>query len=269
MKSIILGVLINTATIGSAFATCTYNLDATPIEISQLYSGQNITEKFPTVVSQDYGYKVTSTSGVLNSLRLYAAGSSTFVQAVSSWDASNSKEATLNGDITLPATGIYAIEFKINSFPYSVLSGSTEYNLGAMIIGTSNNQRGVNIIPTLSNTSTGLKLKIEIVDKLGGTYYTVSYPVPTQLENFRYGIYFNQDSKQLGVIVNGINKGYIGSPMSNKIDALGIILQGRNYNIPSYAAYLNKNITAKLITDKNQIIFNYPVGTKDICGNTI
>ncbi|NNP70457.1 DUF4882 family protein [Acinetobacter sp. Ac_5812] len=269
MKNLILGVLVSFSTISSAFAVCTYNLDATPYEISKMYSGQNITERFPTVVSQDYGYQIKSTNSVLNSLRLYAAGSSTFVNAISSWDAASSKDAELNGDVVLPENGIYAIEFKINSFHFASNIGSAEYNLGAMIVGTSNSKRGVNIIPILSNTSTGLKLKIDIVDKLGGNFETVSFPVPNQLANFRYGLYFNQDTKQVGVIVNGVNKGYINTPLSNKIDALGFILQGRISNIPSASSYLNKYVTAKIITDKSELNFNYPIGTKDICSNII
>ncbi|USA45200.1 DUF4882 domain-containing protein [Acinetobacter sp. C26M] len=271
MKKLILGALFSIPTLTSAFPLCAYNLDATPSEISNYILGGRVPEKFPILDGQSYGYKVLARNNTSNDSKLYVAGSSKFINDIVAWNnADNSKEADLQGDVVLQDSGVYAFEYKINSFPYSTLSSNSKLSLGSMIVGTSNNRKSVHIITTLSNASpsTGFQFKIEIIDKEASTYYPFVYNFPYELTNFRYGLYFNQDTKQIGLIFNGVNKGYLRT-LTSKIDSLGIILQGESNGGNSIDGTIGKTISGGLVTDKTQLKYFYPVTTKDICGNRL
>lgn len=87
-------------------------------------------------------------------------------------------------------------------------------------------------------------------------------------ETVRVGIYYNQLSKKIGYIVNGVNKGYTWNyttPLSKM--TFGISIEQGFYNTNSSA--LGKEISFEIISDHSKLQFIYPAGTTDICGTTI
>ncbi|WP_433848258.1 DUF4882 family protein [Acinetobacter proteolyticus] len=84
----------------------------------------------------------------------------------------------------------------------------------------------------------------------------------------RLGVYVNQTTKQIGLIFNGMNSGYIRS-FANKLDSFAFANMAGQYGIPTGSPTIGQNISIELITDHAGLQFTYPTGTKDICGNTI
>lgn len=82
----------------------------------------------------------------------------------------------------------------------------------------------------------------------------------------RLGMYINQNTKQVGFIVNGVDQGYkstLPAPLEN-------IRFSVSSGISIYSNQLfGQELSNELITDRNALQFNYPQGTTDMCGNAI
>ncbi|NUG52307.1 DUF4882 family protein, partial [Acinetobacter lactucae] len=80
------------------------------------------------------------------------------------------------------------------------------------------------------------------------------------------GIYINQNTKQVGFILNGVDQGYqstLPAPLEN-------IRFSASSGISIYSNQLfGQEFSNELITDRNALQFSYPQGTTDICGNAI
>lgn len=97
----------------------------------------------------------------------------------------------------------------------------------------------------------------------------IELPLTSTTDGYqKIGIYVNQDTKQVGVIYNGVNKGYVSTNPS-KINSLAFTNGMAYYGTDSTSPNIGKVHSVELITDKNQFQFTYPTGTKDICGNVI
>ena len=102
-----------------------------------------------------------------------------------------------------------------------------------------------------------------------GDNYVQKFPVTGSTNGYqRFGFYVNQDTKKVGLIVNGVNKGYIES-FTNKPSAISFQMGSGYTRLAQNSPVLNQEVSIELITDKNQFQFTYPTGTKDICGNVI
>lgn len=80
------------------------------------------------------------------------------------------------------------------------------------------------------------------------------------------GIYFNQNSNQVGLIVNKNNLGYVATLATKPKDfAIGTLasFEGFEANSP----YLNKTMSLELVTDKSKFTNAFPTGTTDACGS--
>ena len=120
----------------------------------------------------------------------------------------------------------------------------------------------------VSNSSNGISVNVTISDMDGANQIVHKYPVASLGSGFRVGMFVNQNSKQIGLNVNGINKGYISSFMGTP-NKIGFITTGVTTSIPNNDPNIGQAISGELVTDSNQIGLNYSVGIKDICGNTI
>ncbi len=84
----------------------------------------------------------------------------------------------------------------------------------------------------------------------------------------RIGFYFDQDAKKIGIIVNGVNKGYLAN-YSEGFNHFAFAALGGQAGMNSSSANINKEVSAELVVDHSKLQFNYPSGTKDICGNAL
>lgn len=114
-------------------------------------------------------------------------------------------------------------------------------------------------------------------DKNGLNLILIGAGNPTQLfqssesispDSNRFGIYINRQTKQIGYILNGVNKGYRWEYIDN-INDIGFTLANSFGGFKSNSSHIGKEVSFELITDHSELQFTYPSGTDDICGNTI
>lgn len=87
-------------------------------------------------------------------------------------------------------------------------------------------------------------------------------------ETVRVGIYYNQISKKIGYIVNGVDRGYTWSyttPLSKMKFAIAI----EEGFYASNSSALGKEISYEIVSDHSKLQFTYPTGTTDICGTPL
>ncbi|MDR3027254.1 MAG: DUF4882 domain-containing protein [Acinetobacter sp.] len=267
MKKLTIAILTGLMS-ASGWSACTYNFDATNSQISNLgavpftnNSGQIVSAN----VTSDKKMYLTSSAEGLNG---YLTNSGT-------------------GDKTLPSSGILAFEVAIPKF---ILSKPSNGEVEADIILFSKDSVNQGVLSGMIylhsgyNNVSGYSENARVGGFLGGGSYTmnngqmtinnpsVSLPftgatLPLN-SNYRVGIYLNQNSKQLGLIINGVNKGYVFNYEKSLLN-LGVILGLTTARLTPSDNVLNQEVKLSLVTDKNEFQFTYPTGTKDICGNTI
>ncbi|RYZ94001.1 MAG: DUF4882 domain-containing protein, partial [Moraxellaceae bacterium] len=98
-------------------------------------------------------------------------------------------------------------------------------------------------------------------------YGTVE-PIDTSKAVQNLGVYLNQTTNQLGLIINGANKGYIAS-LTEKSTGLAILMRGEQSLIATNSNDIGKTVSAALVTDSASLTQTYPSGSKDICGTTL
>ncbi len=84
----------------------------------------------------------------------------------------------------------------------------------------------------------------------------------------RIGFYINTQSKSIGYIINGVNKGYkwtYTQPLSDVLFYMGVSFG----DFQSNSSKVGLTVSQELVTDHSKLQFMYPSGTTDICGNII
>lgn len=255
MKKIILGTFVSALSLSSVNAACNYNLDATAAQIAQLTDSS--VDRFPTVNNQTVAFNIQAKDGVIG----YAAYSSSF--------ASNLISGNQNGDIAIPTSGIFAYEYKIK-VPTNLLNGEEALlfsPLGAF--GTRNNEQTQSItLAYMNNTATNPnKNEFKLFMNMTGTSYDMPVvATPTGYQTI--GIYVNMDTGQVGVVHNGVNKGYV-QPITKAFNRLAFAHLVGQYKFLNNSSNLGQQISIELITDSSKLQNNYPQGTKDVCGTTL
>ncbi|WP_217484436.1 DUF4882 family protein [Acinetobacter lactucae] len=254
---------------------CQYNFDATQ-EDYDLWNNEHIDylpmKIFPLINGQKFGFKVEprpeSEYGDLD----YVATS----------------KASLNstneiGDLTILHTGIIAFEME-HKIPVSALGNlslgnSTYYSSSIGFSGITNNGYTVrsnywfdmgSYDPDFGENPARLHYYVayRLSDNSGpdNPYYKGQNMTNSSNGYQRLGIYINQNTKQVGFILNGVDQGYqstLPAPLEN-------IRFSASSSISIYSNQLfGQEFSNELITDRNALQFSYPQGTTDICGNAI
>jgi hypothetical protein len=95
-------------------------------------------------------------------------------------------------------------------------------------------------------------------------------PLTLPLSNYRFGVYFNQNTKKIGVSVNGTDYGYFSHRLfTQHISKVAIKLGLSEGKVQMLDPIIGKSIGFSLNTDASKMSHAYPKGTTDICGNTI
>lgn len=84
----------------------------------------------------------------------------------------------------------------------------------------------------------------------------------------RVGFYINTPSKKIGLMINGVNKGYLWKIDSNDQN-LNFSVANTYSDFKADSTQLNQHATIQLITDHSLMTQTYPVNTHDICGHTL
>ncbi|WP_353168651.1 DUF4882 family protein [Acinetobacter sp.] len=273
MKKLTLALVTGLMSV-SGWSACTYNFDASLSQIQTMmgYAVPNLT-LFPQNSNQKVGLTLQSgiPAGSSGDYRVFVATSNTYANNAIS--IGNNSGSNL-GDKVLPSSGIVAFEFsykvpnelsqtgQLATFPVAV-GGNMENGKRfqfATFYANNTDSTGVGVKNDFSFliTADG-KNQIEL-NNINGSHVSD----PAQLQ--KIGFYLNQSSNQVGLIVNGVNHGYVYS-LPSKANNIGFLLNAMYQNID--ATDVNKLFSIELITDSTKMTQTYPTGTKDICGNTI
>lgn len=268
-------LLAQTNSLNSAPA-CKYNFDATQ-EDFDIWNAQDPDrppmEIFPFINGQKFGFKIEPTPESQYGYVDYVATSKV--------DSLNSVNEI--GDLTIPHTGIIAFEMELkiptSTLGSSSLGNSTYYSSSIGFSGVTNNGYTVRsnywfnmggYDPDFGENPARLNYYVayRLSDNSGpnNPYYKGQNMTNNSNEYQRLGMYINQNTKQVGLIVNGVDQGYQST--------LPAILENIRFSVSSsIGIYSNQlfgqELSSELITDRNALQFNYPQGTTDMCGNAI
>jgi len=269
-------LLAQTTSLNSSAPVCKYNFDATQ-EDYDLWNNEHTDywpmKIFPLITGQKFSLKVEqpipeNEYGILE----YVARSKT------SLNSSNDI-----GDLTLPHTGIIAFEMELklptSALKSSSLGNSAYYSSVIGFSGLTNNGYTVRsnywfdmgtYDPDFGENPARLYYYVtyRISDNSGpeNTYYKGQNMTNSSNGYQRLGMYINQNTKQVGFIVNGVDQGYQST--------LPAPLENIRFSVSSAISIdaeqlFGQELSNELITDRNALQFNYPQGTTDMCGNAI
>ncbi len=270
-KYLISTALMSVLATGQAMAVCTFALDATNGQINSVGY-----QPFTIKIDQ----RVRSPIAASTSTIQYAASSQALLN--------NYLSGSQSGDKILPTTGVVAVEYRVPYFPSTKPVNNGEVGSNIMILSDdTTDQVGLAASLYVHSGYNGISAYPESARMAGyiagGSYTLVNgSPQPSQPNkvltpialtlplstNFRIGVYLNQDTKQLGLIVNGINQGYVfnyDKPLKN----IGFIVGSLRSSIDTTDPVVGSYAGGALITDAADMSYSYPSGAKDICGNTI
>lgn len=276
---------------------CQYNFDATQEDYDVLWNNQNpeyLIGSFPSIDGQKFNFAVTPPYfsdndpeyGSVNYLQYLASSKSRLYAAKDFFDFPSLQNSL--GDFILPITGILAFEMQLD-IPDSPLNGSyyedpaSSYITDINFSGVTSSGDMVNALysygagtadPDFGENPPYVLYTVNYQNN-NGEHNSVAYYY-NQMDGYqnkvhRLGIYINQNTKQVGFIVNGVDHGYQGE-LPAALQNIGFDIFNRTSSDQN-GLFSNKlsmlNFSSELITDRGSLQFNYPQGTTDICGNTI
>ncbi len=267
-------LLAQTNSLNSA-PVCKYNFDVTQ-EDFDVWNNEypDFPKKiFPSINGQKFGFKVEP--------RLQSEYSYVDYVATSKIDSPNSINEI--GDLMIPHTGIVAFEMELkiptSTLGSSSLGNSSYYHSGIGFSGITNNGYTIRsnywfdmggYDPDFGENPARLHYYVayRLSDDSGpdNPYHKGQNMTNNSNGYQRLGIYINQNTKQVGFIINGVDQGYqstLPAPLEN-------IRFSVSSSIGIYSNQLfGQELSSELITDRNALQFNYPQGTTDMCGNAI
>lgn len=267
-------LLAKTNSLNSA-PVCQYNFDVTQEDLD-LWNNEHpdFPKKiFPSINEQKFGFKVEPTPESQYGYVDYVATSKV--------DSLNSVNEI--GDLTIPHTSIIAFEMELkiptSTLGSSSLGNSTYYSSSIGFSGVTNNGYTIRsnywfdmggYDPDFGENPARLNYYVayRLSDNSGpnNPYYKGQNMTNNSNEYQRLGMYINQNTKQVGLIVNGVDQGYqstLPAPLEN-------IRFSVSSSIGIYSNQLfGQELSNELITDRNALQFSYPQGTTDMCGNAI
>ncbi|OEY94933.1 DUF4882 domain-containing protein [Acinetobacter proteolyticus] len=278
--------------------TCQYNFDATQQDYDALWNNQNsdyLMGIFPAINSQKFSLTVAppyfSNSdpeyGTFNYLQYLATSKTRFYSAKDSPYFPHLQDGL--GDFSLPTTGILALEMQLD-IPGAPLNGGYYGEPGSSYLadinfnGITENgyvvRSGYSFMagtadPDFGENPPSVLFMLGYPNSDETEYTSVAYyynkMTDYQSKYHRVGIYINQNTKQVGFIVNGVDQGYQGTlpaPLKNiGFDIRSWVGSDKDGTFSDKLAGLE--FSSELITDRYALQYNYPQGTTDICGNVI
>lgn len=258
MNKLILSSLLFSCLIGNVYAVCNYDLDGF------LYDPNNpSSQKFPVVSNQKLSYKTLSSPQSIQ----YSANHSSLEME---------NNSISKGALSMPLSGVVGFELNTEVFPIELKGQNMDVkNYGILIPDTNNNTHMI-LVTYANNSSLTYK-----DDKKNVVFILISSVHPDTKQNesiYGYGIpiegvskqniaiYFNQNTNQVGLIVNKNNLGYVATLFS-KPKAITFVPQAFFGGFEKNSQYLNQNMSLELVTDKSKFTNAFPNGTKDICGS--
>ncbi|MCZ3070292.1 DUF4882 domain-containing protein [Acinetobacter baumannii] len=268
-------LLAQTNSLNSSTPVCKYNFNATQ-EDFDLWNNEYPDfpiKIFPSIIGQKFGFQVEPRP----------ESEYGYVDYVATSKINSPNSINEIGDLTIPHTGIIAFEMELkiptSTLGSSSLGNSTYYSSAIGFNGITNNGYTVRsnywfdmgtYDPDFGENPARLYYSVayRLSDNSGpdNPYYKGQNMTNNSNGYQRLGMYINQNTKQVGFIVNGVDQGYqstLPAPLEN-------IRFSVSSSIGIYSNQLfGQELSNELITDRNALKFNYPQGTTDMCGNAI
>lgn len=251
MKNLFLSTVLTMTTATTYASTCSYNFDANQSEITSAFGSGLLL--FPSINGQKTSFDITPTSTDHIS---YAASSKDFA-------------TTNNPDINVPATGIFAFEYKVK-VPTYLLPSEEQLMSWILPAGYNNSEMALHLMITINNNihANPNVNTLDIYVNDSGTPLN-STPITNTSDGYQtVGVYINQSTNKIAFIINGVDTGYMAE-LPNAIESMAFPHLSGFYGIQTSSPTIGTNVSIELITDHDQMHFSYPVGTTDICGNAI
>ncbi|KAF1018796.1 MAG: hypothetical protein GAK29_04109 [Acinetobacter bereziniae] len=251
MKKLIIAILTGLMS-ASGWSACTYNFDVTQAEFNTVNNNPDL-ELFPNRTNQRLSFNlIAGNPPAPKTWYMYTGSSSAFA-------LDNSK-----GDKNVISNGIFAFEYKLKV----PINNLTDGMLGIFPAGSlSKLQNGEQFDTAFYYVNSPLSNSFSLSIGYGPDAKVKTFsPINTADGYQRIGIYVNQNSKQAGLMINGVNYGYLYN-LTDKIQNIGYVFSAAFQKIKSSDA--NQEVSFELVTDATKMTQTYPTGTKDICGNTI
>lgn len=268
-------LLAQTTSLKSSAPVCQYNFDSTQ-EDYELWNNEHTDylpmKIFPLITGQKFGFKVEPVTEDNYGYLDY------FARSKASLNSSNDI-----GDFTLPHTGIIAFEIELkiptSALGNSSLGNSTYYSSSIGFSGVTNNGYTVRsdywfnmgtYDPDFGENPARLYYSVayRLSDNSGPdhSYYKGQNMTNSSNGYQRLGMYINQNTKQVGFIVNGVDQGYQSTLPASLENISFSVSSGISIDVEQL---LGQELSSELITDRNALQFSYPQGTTDMCGNAI
>lgn len=259
MKKLNFAILLSLSVLSTqGFSQCNYDLEGFAIN-----PYEPTAQKFPIIMGQKISYKILNSPNQI----MYVANHSTL---------KITNETIVEGGLTLPRTGIVGFELNTDIIPielknsindtksYAIFTQDKDQNKHSILITYSNNT-ALSYQDNKKNVIFILIISTDPNTKNGQALYGYGMPIEgIALQNI--GIYFNQNTNQIGMMINKNNLGYVATLPSKPKD-FTIVPQALFSGFEASSPYLNKTMSIELITDKSKFTNTFPTGTKDLCGN--
>ncbi|KCX89739.1 DUF4882 family protein [Acinetobacter nosocomialis] len=261
-------LLAQPTSLNSSAPVCKYNFDATQEDydlFNTQYPDRPPTMKFPRINGQNFGFKIDPITEDYYGYFIYTAKSKSKMNSIS-----------YEGDFLLPHKGIVAFEMQLK-IP-TISSGSSYYSSDISFTGVTDNNY---IINSFYNFIIGA-YDPDFGENPPSLYYSLSSQVneDTLIDRYhknrnmtgntnayqRLGIYINQNTGQVGFILNGLDEGY-KFKLPGALQKVAFTVDGV-VDIHSTNLF-GQELSSELITDRNALQFSYPQGTTDMCGNAL
>jgi len=264
-KFLVPSLIAGLCSIHTAFAACSYPLDATPQDYEQLAIApftQNITQTVSALISASPSSQTNFTALSHQVAQDMFAAKGPF------------------GDMEIPSTGIVALEMAQSiPLPSPTAPGAIWSSPQVLLdLGTQNPKGFENyILVTFTIINGGMApqpLPQLIISAQGTGERTATtvqkIPLTLPLSNYRFGLYINQDLKKIGVAVNGTDYGYFSHTLFTRhISKVAVKLGLSEGKIQATDPIVGKTIDFSLITDASQMSHTYPKGAMDMCRTVI
>lgn len=254
-----------------ARAACTYPLDATQQQYDLLGNMSGADTRMPIINGQMVNFVIEGTGNTVVHTAYSEAGINSLLDAVNN--------GTQVGDWTLPTNGIAAVELRLDNAPVltagiDTLSGYeygvTFYMGGITEQSAFDSLSGSSSLLSVSHYSGNIQYAIWtrlVFTPRGGTPQLASFSVPVTLPlpaEFKLGLYFNADTRQIGYTVNGTDYGYVAIPVPDGVENIMFAVGGNEFvslNDPVVGALVG----GELITEPTLFTEPFPAGTWGFC----
>lgn len=239
MKKIILATIIGISGMNNSFAECTYSFDANQQDIkafevanSAHAASYRYAEPVANLnIANQSGYDVIQYYSNKNVDSLFT--SKKYIQFKTQYP-SDTPDNVVIVDKAIGSSDIFAQEFifDVNNLKVNLGNNSQMYEYGFIITGSSESkvELTLNLMFAKGNNYSGV-LNGDAIASLGATYKSdgnghltylsanrTNNPVEVPADGkVRVGIYVNQNTKQVGYIINGVNYGYLNLTMEKKL----------------------------------------------------